>query len=92
MGTVKFKILMTIMNNNQQAKYYDEIDLKDLLFWLWKGKFYIIFVTIASVFLAIYNLHLAERKYTVEYNLKAVGETENSPSFENSITNLFEGS
>ena len=30
------------MNNNQKMNYEDEIDLKELLFTLWKGKFYII--------------------------------------------------
>jgi len=70
-----------IMNNNQQINYDDEIDLKDLLFTLWKGKIYVIFVSIMSVFLAIYYLQSAERKYSVEYKLKPVGEETNSPSF-----------
>ncbi len=70
-----------IMNNNQQMNYSDEIDLKDLFSTLWKGKFYIILASITSVFFAIYYLQFAERKYFVEYNLKPVVETENSPSF-----------
>ena len=37
-------------------------------------------ISISSVFIASFYLQSAERKYTVEYNLKAVGETENSPS------------
>ena len=69
------------MNKNQKINYDDEIDLKELLFTLWKGKFSMIIVLIISVFLAVYYLHLAERKYTVEYNLKTVGETENNSSF-----------
>ena len=69
------------MDYNQQNNYNDEFDLKDLSFTLWKGKFFIIFVSIISVFLAIYYLQIAERKYTVEYNLKAVDETDTDTSF-----------
>ena len=72
---------MMIMNNNQQMNYGDEIDLKDLFSTLWKGKFYIILASIISVFFAIYYLQFAERKYTVEYNLKAVDETDTDTSF-----------
>ena len=72
---------MMIMNNNQQMNYGDEIDLKDLFSTLWKGKFYAILICIITVFLAIYYLQFAEKKYTVEYSLKPVGETKNSPSF-----------
>ena len=68
------------MNNKQQINYDDEIDLKDLLFTLWKGKIYVILVSIMSVFLAIYYLQSAERTYSVEYKLKPVGEIKNSPS------------
>ena len=71
---------MMIMNNKQQINYDDEIDLKDLLFTLWKGKIYVILVSIMSVFLAIYYLQSAERTYSVEYKLKPVGEIKNSPS------------
>ena len=69
------------MHDNHQTNYNDEIDLKELFFKLWKGKIYIILVTSMSIFIAIYYLQFAERKYTVEYNLKAVGEAENTPSF-----------
>ena len=72
---------MMIMNNNQKIDYDHETDLNDLLFILWKGKFYTILVSIISVFLASFYLQFAERKYTVEYSLKPVGETKNSPSF-----------
>ena len=66
------------MNNKQQINYDDEIDLRDLFFTLWSGKVYVILVSIISVFLASFYLQSAERKYTVEYNLKPVGETKNS--------------
>jgi LPS O-antigen subunit length determinant protein (WzzB/FepE family) len=56
----------------------DEIDLKDLFFTLWNGKIYIILVLIATVFLASFYLQFAERKYTVEYSLKPVGDTKKS--------------
>jgi hypothetical protein len=69
------------MPMNQNNELNDEIDLKDLFFTLWKGKVYIILVSIISIFFAAYYLQFAERKYTVEYNLKSVGDTKNSPSF-----------
>ena len=65
----------------QNNELSDEIDLKDLFFALWRGKIYVILAMIASVFFASFYLQSAERKYSVEYNLKPVGETKNSPSF-----------
>jgi len=64
---------------NQNNELNDEIDLKDFFFTLWRGKIYIFIISIVFVFLASFYLHLAERNYTVEYNLKPVGDTENSP-------------
>ena len=64
---------------NQNIELNDEIDLKDLFLTLWRGKIYIILISLLSVFIASYYLHFVERKYTVEYNLKPVGETKNSP-------------
>jgi len=66
---------------NQNNDLNDEIDLRDLFFKLWDGKIYIILISILSVFFASYYLQSAERKYSVEYNLKPVVETKNSPSF-----------
>ena len=65
---------------NQDNELNDEIDLKDLFFTLWNGKIYIFLVSIISVFIASYYLQSAERIYTVEYNLKPVGETKKSSS------------
>ena len=66
---------------NQNSKLNDEIDLRDLFFILSGGKIYIILISIISVFLASFHLQSAERKYSVEYNLKPVGEKKSSPSF-----------
>jgi hypothetical protein len=66
--------------NNQNINKYDEIDLKDLFFILWKGKFYLILVPIICAIFASFHLQSAERKYTVKYNLKPVGETKNNSS------------
>jgi hypothetical protein len=65
---------------NQNNELNDEIDLKNLFFTLWGGKIYIIMAIITSVFFASYYLQSAERKYTVEYNLKPVGDEKNSSS------------
>jgi LPS O-antigen subunit length determinant protein (WzzB/FepE family) len=77
---------------NQNDELNDEIDLRDLFFTLWAGKIYIILISIISVFLASFYLQSAERKYSVEYNVKPVGETKNNPSFSgcgHSIANQF---
>ena len=66
---------------NQNNELTDEIDVRDLFFALWGGKIYILLVSIAFIALASYYLHSAKRIYSVEYNLKPVGETKNSPSF-----------
>jgi len=65
---------------HQNNELNDDIDLKDLFFTLWGGKVYLVLVSIISVFLASFYLQFAERKYTVKYNLKPVGETKNGPS------------
>ena len=65
---------------NQNNELNDEIDLKNLFFTLWHGKIYIILVTILSVFFASFYLQSAERKYTIEFNLKPVGDTRKSPA------------
>jgi len=67
--------------NNHSKIYEDEINLRDLCSTLWVGRIYIILISIISVFLASFYLHFAERKYSVEYNLKPVGETKKSTSF-----------
>ena len=66
---------------NQNNELNDEIDLRDLFSTLWAGKIYIILISIMSIFLASFYLQSAERKYFVEYNLKPVGETKDSPSY-----------
>jgi len=65
---------------NQNNELNDEIDLKDLFLALWRGKIYVILLSFVSIFLASLYLQSAERKYTVEYNLKRVGEAENTRS------------
>ena len=65
---------------NQSNELNDEIDLRDLFFTLWDSKIFIILISIISVFLASFHLQSAERKYSVEYNLKPVGEKNNNPS------------
>ena len=64
----------------QNNELNDEINLKDLFFILWNGKVYIILVSIVFVFFASFYLQFTERKFSVEFNLKPVGETKNSPS------------
>ena len=65
---------------HQNFELDDEIDFKELFLTLWRGKIYIILLPLISVFLASQFLHSAERKYTLKYNLKPVGEAKKSKS------------
>jgi hypothetical protein len=62
---------------NQNIELNEEIDLKKLFLKLWRGKIYIILVSFIFIFFASLYLQSAQRKYTVEYNLKPVVETKN---------------
>jgi len=64
----------------KNIKLNDEIDLKEILYALWRGKIFIILVLFISIFFGSQYLQSAERKYTVEFKLKPVGETKNSPN------------
>jgi hypothetical protein len=68
------------MNNIDRKNNDDEIDIRDIIIPLWRGKLYILFFSFLSVFCAWMYLQNAERNYSVTYKLKPVGETENSPS------------
>jgi LPS O-antigen subunit length determinant protein (WzzB/FepE family) len=68
------------MNNYVDKNSNDEIDFKELIFYLWRGKFFIVFVSFITLFLASLYLQSAERKYTVQYHLKPVGEIQNTPN------------
>jgi hypothetical protein len=69
------------MNKTQKINNDDEIDIKELFFTLWSGKIYIFLISTISVFIASFYLQSAERKYTLEYKLKPVGEMESDQSF-----------
>ena len=68
------------MSMSKNSDLNDEIDLRRLFLNLWHGKIYIFLIILISVFFAASNLRKAERLYAVEYSLKPVGETKNSPS------------
>ena len=67
--------------NNYQINNDDEIDLKKLYTTLWRGKVYIFFFSILSVFFASMYLHSTESLYLVQYKLKPVGETQQKNTF-----------
>lgn len=68
------------MSMNHNIDFNDEVDLKELLSSLWRGKIYITLFAAISVFLASLYLQNVERKYTVEYSLKPVGDTGEIPA------------
>jgi hypothetical protein len=64
----------------QDTRYNDEIDLGEIFSVLWCNKLNIFLFAFLFIMLGSLYLHNAERKYTVEYNLKPVGETKNNPA------------
>ena len=60
------------MNNYNNNHLHDEINLRELILSLWRGKIFLILSVLISISLASYYLNSAERKYTVEYKIKAV--------------------
>jgi hypothetical protein len=68
------------MNNYDDKYLSDEIDLRELFSRLWKGKIYIILFGFLFVFFASLYLQSAVRTYTIEYNLKPVGDEQKKPS------------
>ena len=65
---------------NQNIELNDEIDVKEVFFAIWKSKIFVILISIVFIVLASQYLHWAEKKYTIEYSLKPVGETKNNPT------------
>lgn len=63
---------------NQKIDIDDEIDLKKLFSILWKGKIFIVFISVISIFFASMYLQTTEKKYTVVYKLKPVSENKST--------------
>lgn len=67
---------------NHTKKYNDhEIDFKELFSTLWTGKVYIFLFPTLLLFFSSIHLHNLERKYTVEYKLKPVGNVQQENTF-----------
>lgn len=66
------------MTNHNNTFENDEVDLRELILTLWRGKVFIFFVSTFFILLASYYLHNSERKYLVEFKLKPVGQTDNT--------------
>jgi hypothetical protein len=69
------------MISHNSTNQNDDIDLRELFLFLWRGKFYIFFFSTLFVFLGSLYLQNVERKYLVEYKLKPVGETQQKNNF-----------
>ena len=68
------------MNNHNDNHLHDEINLRELILSLWRGKIFVILSVLIFISLASFYLNSAERKYTVDYRLKAVVENESISS------------
>ena len=69
------------MNNHLKTFQDEEIDLKEILVSLWRGKVYVFLFSALFVFFASQYLKGVPREYLVEYRLKPVGDTEQKNSF-----------
>jgi hypothetical protein len=69
----------TMVSHNAN-NFNEEIDLKEISITLWRGKIFIVLVSLIFVFSASSYLQDVERKYTVEYKLKPISETKNNSS------------
>ena len=68
------------MNKFNKNPSYDEIEINVLFFTLWRAKVFLILCMFISVFLASLYIQSVKKKYTVEYSLKPVSESSQSPS------------
>lgn len=64
------------MTNHNIISQNAEIDLRELVSTLWRGKFFILFLTALFVFFASLHLRNSEKQYLVEYKIKPVGESD----------------
>lgn len=69
------------MNNHLKTFQDKEIDLREILLSLWRGKVYVFLFSALFVFFASQHLKGIPREYLVEYRLKPVGDTEQKNSF-----------
>jgi uncharacterized protein involved in exopolysaccharide biosynthesis len=58
----------------------NEIDLRQIITSLWRGKIFIIFCTTVSIAFASYNLRHEEKRYSIIHKLKPVNQKENGPN------------
>ena len=68
------------MTNSNDIHAENEIDLREIITALWRGKFFIIFCTTVSIVFASYNLRHEEKKYSIIYKLKPVNQKDNGPN------------
>ena len=68
------------MSETKAPKINDEIDLRELFFALWRGKYIVFLVTILAVVFASLYLRNSEKKYSVQIILKPVVAEANSPN------------
>ena len=68
------------MDNKNDIYHNDEINFNEVISKIWQAKLGIIFFAFILIFFASIYLQFAERKYTVQYKLKPVGESEQGVS------------
>lgn len=66
-----------LMNESIPHNSTEDLDIKDLVIFLWNAKILIIFCTTISIVAASYYLNGVTRKYSIEYILKPVVAAQN---------------
>ena len=68
------------MSETKSPEINDEIDLKELFFALWRGKYIVLLVTTLAIGIASFYLRNSERKYSVQMVLKPVVAEASGPN------------
>ena len=68
------------MSEPKSAEVTDEIDLREIVLTLWRGKYIIFLISMLAIVFSSMNLRNSERKYSVNAVFKPVIETSSGPN------------
>ena len=68
------------MSETKSPEINDEIDLKELFLFMWRGKYIVFLVTILAIVFASFHLRNSDRQYSVQIVLKPVVADASGPN------------
>jgi LPS O-antigen subunit length determinant protein (WzzB/FepE family) len=69
------------MSETKLPEINDEIDMRELLLALWRGKYIVFLITVLAIVYASFYLRGSERKYSVQMVLKPVVAEASGPNY-----------